>query len=261
MASHTSGIPHLQFSQMSAFGFVSHGIFTRVGGVSLPPFGSLNVSFSTGDKKEHVHTNRELIHHQMGGTTSVYAHQVHKDGILHVTDRSSNTQLKFQNCGEGDAMVTSMPGINLVLQVADCQPVLLVDPVKKVVAAVHSGWRGSILNIVGKTLTVMTEHHGCDPSDIRAGIGPSLGPCCAEFINYETEIPKHLWGYKSDENHFDFWAMTRDQMVVSGVLEENIETANICTKCHSEQFFSYRKANNTGRFAAVIGLTSEADNG
>jgi hypothetical protein len=87
-----------------------------------------------------------------------------------------------------------------------------------------------------------------------AGIGPSLGPCCAEFVNYRQEIPSGLWAYRRDTVYFDFWAMTRDQLNAAGVCEDHIETSRLCTRCNSDRFFSYRGEKRTGRFPAVIGL-------
>jgi copper oxidase (laccase) domain-containing protein len=123
-----------------------------------------------------------------------------------------------------------------------------------VIANVHCGWRGSVKNILGQTVRVMNKCFQCDSSDLVAGIGPSLGPCCAEFINYRKEIPEIFWCYKSADNHFDFWALSRDQLVGAGVLRENIENSSICTKCNSATFFSYRAERQTGRFASVIGI-------
>jgi YfiH family protein len=144
----------------------------------------------------------------------------------------------------------------LTILVADCQPVMLYDPVRAVVANIHSGWRGSIADIIGRTVAVMKERFACRPAEIIAGIGPSLGPCCAEFVNYRQEIPEALWSYQVSDNHFDFWALSRDQLVWAGLLPEHIETGGICTRCHSDLFFSYRAAQQTGRMAAVIGLPS-----
>jgi copper oxidase (laccase) domain-containing protein len=101
----------------------------------------------------------------------------------------------------------------------------------------------------------MKQHFGCHPGRIQAGIGPSLGPCCAEFINYRKEIPREFWRYMGLNAHFDFWALSRDQMIQAGMAEINIEPSGICTRCHRDDFFSYRAARTTGRFAAVIGLT------
>jgi copper oxidase (laccase) domain-containing protein len=123
-----------------------------------------------------------------------------------------------------------------------------------VVANVHSGWRGSIQNIIGRTVDTMKQHFDCRPDGIIAGIGPSLGPCCAEFIHYETEIPKEFWGYMDSDDHFDFWAISSDQLMKAGVPEPNIESSQMCTRCRTDAFYSYRAEKITGRFAAVIGL-------
>ncbi|MBW1984000.1 MAG: polyphenol oxidase family protein, partial [Deltaproteobacteria bacterium] len=94
----------------------------------------------------------------------------------------------------------------------------------------------------------------CKSSDLIAGIGPSLGPCCAEFVNYKKEIPEAYWTYKNQDNYFDFWAVSKDQLCNAGVLPENTHLSKICTKCHTDRFYSYRGEGTTGRFAAVIGL-------
>lgn len=122
------------------------------------------------------------------------------------------------------------------------------------VANVHSGWRGSIANIIGHTLDAMKKNFGSDPAHVVAGIGPSLGPCCAEFVNYKEEIPEPFWKYRNDRRHFDFWAVSRDQLCEAGVCAENIHISGLCTRCRTDLFFSYRAEGITGRFAAIIGL-------
>jgi len=154
----------------------------------------------------------------------------------------------------GDALVTNIPKKFLVVQVADCQSILMHDPVRQVVANVHSGWRGSINNIIGRTINAMENNFGCISSDVIAGIGPSLGPCCAEFVNYEKEIPKVYWKYKDDRDHFDFWSVSCDQLCEAGVLIENVDISRLCTKCDTDRFFSFRGEGTTGRFATIIGL-------
>jgi YfiH family protein len=142
----------------------------------------------------------------------------------------------------------------LTILVADCQPVMLFDPVRSVIANIHSGWRGSIINIIGRTVAEMQKRFGCLPADIHAGIGPSLGPCCAEFVNYREEIPESLWSYRVSNHHFDFWAMSRDQLLQAGLLPGRIEIGGLCTRCRRDLFFSYRAARRTGRMAAIIGM-------
>ncbi|MBU4052993.1 MAG: peptidoglycan editing factor PgeF [Proteobacteria bacterium] len=250
-----SKIPHFQFPHFLEFSFVNHGIFSRIGGVSAPPNEALNVSLNTGDSIHHVLENRRRIHSCVGGKDLVFMNQVHGDHILVLEDYASTSSDLPGPYGTGDAIITREQGRNIVVQVADCQPVLLLDPVQKVVAGVHSGWRGSVLNIAGKTVAFMREKFNCNPADIKAGIGPSLGPCCSEFLNYQQEIPEFLWKYKDPKTeNFDFWSLTIDQLTQEGVSGKNIHGSGICTKCHSEQFFSYRKHRQTGRLAAVIGL-------
>ncbi len=153
-----------------------------------------------------------------------------------------------------DGIVTDIPGVLLFIQVADCQPVMLYDSVNKVIANIHSGWRGSLQNIVGAGVDAMKREFGSDPALILAGIGPSLGPCCSEFLNYESEIPENFLIYRQRKNYFDFWQMTIDQLMEKGLRSENIELSRICTKCSHNSFFSYRYKKTTGRFASVIGM-------
>jgi YfiH family protein len=180
---------------------------------------------------------------------AVYLDQVHGKTIHVVTKENCQAPIF------ADGVVTDRQGVGLVIQVADCQGVLLYDPNRKVIANVHSGWRGSVRNIIGECIDVMTAQFHCDPKDIRAGISPSLGPCCAEFVNYKNEIPEALWGYKlPDRITFDFWRLSLDQMTAKGVCPENVETMNLCTRCNTDTFYSYRQANQTGRFGCVISL-------
>jgi YfiH family protein len=131
---------------------------------------------------------------------------------------------------------------------------MVYDPVRRVVANIHSGWRGSIGNIIGRTLQEMTAAFGTAAGDVVAGIGPSLGPCCAEFVHYRKEIPRSFWPYKNADHHFNFWAISHDQLCEAGVPTEHIFASQLCTRCHTDRFFSYRGEGTTGRFAAVIGL-------
>ena len=246
------GTLHLEFNPIRELSFVTHGIFTRIGGKSAAPFGSLNVGFTTGDERQLVEENRQLVADALGCSTCIYLNQIHSDRVLVLQGARDKHTLDAAGVQTADAVVTDIPDLALVIQVADCQPVLLVDPVKKVVANIHSGWKGSISNIIGKCVDAMHDTFGSDPGDILAGIGPSLGPCCSEFVNYTQEIPTHLWPYKNEKNYFDFWRISQDQLTAKGVAPKNITLAGICTRCSADAFFSYRNNNTTGRFAAVI---------
>ena len=252
---HKNGASFYRFEGLSRFSELRHGIFTRHFGYSAGPFESLNVSFGLGDEAARVRQNRQVIARALGNHDLIYAKQVHGDGVLVLnSDRDVFGEQVDPVLGTGDALVTDTPGKLLTIQVADCQSILLYDASRRVVANIHSGWRSSIKNIAGRTIHVMQKQFKSRPADIHAGIGPSLGPCCAEFINYRKEIPAQLWSYKTADDHFDFWSISRDQLTDAGVGSENIEASNFCTRCHTAVFFSYRAEGQTGRFASVIGL-------
>ncbi len=276
-----SDLKIIKFKHMSLYSDICHGIFSRLGGCSKKPFDSLNVGLGTGDDEQNVLKNRQIITNTFGKGHPVFINQVHgnkifilkKDendftqsegGALYIPDREKmpltdgfpgnaffSKSLVLPPLADG--VVTDIPGLLLFIQVADCQPVMLYDPVNKVVSNIHSGWKGSLQNIVGAGVDAMKLAFGSDPASILAGIGPSLGPCCSEFINYRFEIPEKFLGYRRGKNHFDFWQMTIDQLTAKGVKSENIELSSICTKCSHDSFFSYRHEKTTGRFASVIG--------
>ena len=247
-----NGASFYQFENLANVRGIDHGIFTRKAGHSQPPYASLNISYGIGDEEKAVARNRSLIAGIMGAAEMTFIDQVHgrEIAVLGRDQKGNNNPVAV-----ADAVVTDRPENYLVIQVADCQSVLMVEPARKVVANVHSGWRGSIGNIIGRTVEAMQQHFGCHPDAILAGIGPSLGPCCAEFINYKTEIPQEFWRYKDPGDHFDFWAISSDQLLNAGVLAKNIESSQMCTCCRTDDFFSYRAEKITGRFAAVIGLS------
>jgi YfiH family protein len=254
-----NGAVFLQFENLTRHTQIAHGVFTRCFGHSTGVFCSLNVSFGLGDVTDHVQANRRCIARAIEGEDLVFAEQVHGDDVIIVNPQNSGLNMNTDGvAGVGDALVTDTSEKFLVVQLADCQSILLYDPIQKVVANVHCGWRGSIKDILGRTVNVMNKRFRCNSRDIIAGIGPSLGPCCAEFVSYRSEIPEKFWQYKSANDHFDFWTLSRDQLIGAGLLRENIETGGICTKCNTEAFFSYRGEGLTGRFASVIGLKMSA---
>ena len=250
-----NGLAFFQFDQMNRHADLCHGVFTRQNGSSRPPFESLNTSFGVGDDPQHVKRNRLAIQQSLNAPRMVFARQVHGVDVLVLASETDEQLLRRSDSPPTvDALVTNLRQRFLTVQVADCQPVLLYDAHRKVVANIHAGWRGSVGNIIGRTVQAMHEGFRSDPGDIVAGIGPSLGPCCAEFRNYRREIPQQFWPYKDDAHHFDFWAISRDQLLAAGVRPGNIHVSGLCTRCNPELFFSYRGEGMTGRFAAVIGL-------
>jgi len=248
---------YTQFDNLKNAPRLAHGVFSRNGGLSPPPFASLNVGLGIGDSEALVLKNRDAIARTMGFSRTLFLNQTHGKRVL-VLKRESGPGSSQPNRHDlsADGAVTDIPGLLLFIQTADCQAVMLHDPVKGVAANIHSGWKGSAANIIGAGVETMKTEFGSDPLNILAGIGPSLGPCCAELVNYRTELPRNAWQYRREgqSRHFDFWRMSRDQLVDRGVRSGNIELSGTCTKCASEHYFSFRRNRTTGRFASVIGL-------
>lgn len=234
---------------------IQHAIFTRQGGFSRGPYASLNLSMSVGDDGTSVLKNRRAVAAYLNSDRFIALNQVHGTNVKIIDTVPDTPQASlFNYAGEADALITNIPDVFLVIQTADCQAVLMVDLKKKVVANVHVGWRGNTLNIIAKTIQTMQTNYNCNPEDIWVGIGPSLGPCCAEFVNYRSEIPEKYWGYKDQKKRFDLWAISSDQLEAAGIPRSQITVSGMCTKCHPELFFSYRASKVTGRFAAVVAI-------
>ncbi len=268
MEKSNSSLSLLKFKNLGHIPNLVHFITTRSGGVSLPPYNSLNLGLSTADNPDHVHVNRELLAGETGIAREhfLYASQIHS-GDVKIIDSDAITSGILSNNPRTDATITAVPGTCLMVMVADCVPILLFDPVKKVSAVIHAGWRGTVHSITSNTIHAMTEHFGCDPADILAGIGPSIGPCCyevgedvKEFVTQSFGTTKGYLVQKepSAKPHFDLWYANYKQLTDNGVKPGNIEVSELCTKCHSDIFFSSRASGGiTGRFAAGIFMLPE----
>lgn len=252
--SEKSGVLFLQFPALVAQPGLFHAVFTRHGGFSDSPFDSLNMSVGLGDDPLKIVKNRGKILECAGGGEAVFMDQIHGDAIWMLPAGKAASSWGNPIIPRADAAITDIPGMILVIQVADCQSIFLYDPVHPVIANVHAGWRGSIRGIVGKTVRSMNRTFGCRPENLIACIGPSLGPCCAEFTNYAEEIPPSYWIYKDSRNRFDFWSITRDQLIDEGLSGNNVHNSGLCTRCRTDLFFSYRSRKTTGRFAGAIEL-------
>jgi len=172
----------------------------RTNGVSNSPYHFLNLSYGVGDSAEAVTQNRNLLksHHSIHHLLS--ARQVHGESIF-VANNSLNNDIEVDGY---DALMTNIAGIGLMIQQADCQAVTLFDPIYSAIAAIHCGWKGSVLNILAKTIREMTKQYNSSPADLHVYISPSLGPCCAEFINHAKELHPSFLAFQVKENYFDF---------------------------------------------------------
>jgi polyphenol oxidase len=245
----SSGLSCLQFESLEKTG-LSHSVFTRKGGVSASPYESLNISYNTGDLPSSIGKNLELIKGQMGASQIVSMNQVHGIDVA-VFHKGDHNDYAVRNA---DAIITDVPMLGIMVKQADCQGVILHDPVRDVAAVVHCGWRGNVQNILGVALLRMMSEFGCETRDIVAAIGPSLGPCCSEFTTYREIFPRDFITHMVSENHFNLWEVSRMQLLRAGLNKEKIETAGICTKCNTDLFYSYRGEGETGRFGTVAML-------
>ncbi|MBW2060162.1 MAG: laccase domain-containing protein [Deltaproteobacteria bacterium] len=240
-----------RFELYDSFPGLVHGVTTRVGGIS--PQG-LNLAFGPHDSAANVQANLDLVSRAVGFDRLVCAKQVHGDRSLVVgTESDCDSDSGGEALGGFDALITADRGLGLLVTLADCQGVVLFDPARNVVAVVHNGWRGSVADILGKTVFRLKKDFRVRPGDLLVGISPSLGPCCAEFDNYTEELPPEFWKYRIRDQHFDFWDISRDQLTAAGVRSENIEVAEVCTVC-DDAFFSFRREKLSNRFGLMAGL-------
>jgi len=245
---------------------IKHGISSRLGGVSSQPFASLNLGLHNGDNDLQVIANRQLFCQGVGVEAGdiVTAEQTHSDRVLVVTkEHLGKGAKKYSEAIRGtDALITNVQNVPLMLFFADCVPVLIVDPVQKVIGIAHAGWKGTMDYIAQKTVLAMQTHFGTSPQHCLVGIAPSIGPCCYEvnhvvmnrlkgqFQNWEQLVRPN-----GDKWYLDLWQANRLQLEQIGVERENIVVSQVCTACNKELFFSYRAENGcTGRMGAVIVL-------
>jgi polyphenol oxidase len=246
-----NGLKFFRFPRLATFPGVIHGVFTRQGGVSTGPYRSLNLSLSVGDLPHNVEENRRRVQQALELAALASAIQVH--GLQEAVIRGGVAALQGE-IPEVDILITAQPGVGLVIKQADCQAVMFYDPERRVAAHTHCGWRGQVAGVLGETVRLLARHCGSRAESLHAAIGPGLGPCCAEFRNYQKEFPPELWKYQVRPGYFDLWRLSFDQLRAAGLKPANIEVAGLCSRCREEDFFSYRRDRVTGRQAAVIAL-------
>jgi YfiH family protein len=227
-----------------------HFFFTRRGGNSRFPFESLNVSTSVGDDPADVAGNLEIVRAAMGASSVVFVRQNHGSNIA-VFDGTRPWAAGLEP--EADILMTRQRNVALLVKLADCQGVVLYDP-EGALCLVHCGWRGNVSNVLGRAVCAMRDLFGSRPEKLRAAIGPSLGPCCAEFVDFAAIFPSAFKIFMKEGARFDLWAISRAQLVEAGVREDLIESAGICTRCRTDLFFSYRGEGVTGRFCVAAML-------
>ena len=275
------GLRVLELAPWKKFSWLAHGFSTRPGGASVLPSGErvLNLGFMEWDKHESVQRNRAAFQAAIGGAKAqlVPLKQIHS-GIVQFFSGTPGEPCR------GDASISDAAGLLLAVQTADCVPILLLDPKKRAVAAVHAGWRGTLARILEKTVGEMRVRFGSRPADLQAAIGPSIGACCYEvgtelvtefssqfdgaedfFDELRTgEEPNPLqWLNMMPPGHqpppknvrLDLRKANRAQLLAAGLRDANIFASELCTACHPSLLFSYRKEGPvSGRLMAAIGI-------
>lgn len=240
-------------------GGLSHVFTTRNGGFSTGPLDSMNMS-PLRDEIDKVIKNYEVICscENISAERCVLAHQTHTNNIKIVTENDAGKGLfKPSDIKDTDGLITNIKSIPIVIFYADCVPILLYDPVCKVVATVHAGWRGTVSNIAGIAVDKMTDIFGVNPHNILVAIGPSIMPCCFETGEETINEFKNagLGDFISRRRYIDLQNSNKYLLKNHGILAENISISGLCTKCNTDTFFSHRGCGaDTGRMALIACL-------
>ncbi len=259
----------VEFFTIPAFdeaGGVKHCFTTRIGGVSGPPYESLNLGMRTEDSRQNVFKNYGIICKALDIDVKnlVLSHQTHSDNILIACNEHRGNGIFYDTrFSEIDGLITNKKDVALVTFYADCVPIFILDKKRRVIALAHSGWRGTVKKIGKKVIDRMISAFNTEPKDCVIGIGPSIGKCCYEVDDYVinqfkdsySTTEKFIKEKGKGKYHLDLWEANKLLILESGVPYSNITISGICTRCNNDLFFSYRGENGkTGRMAAIIQL-------
>ena len=261
-----NGVTFLAAGGFQAAGGVAHGFSTRIGGVSDGIFSSLNLGFNRGDDPDCVRENYRRFCAAIGADADriVMTGQIHEDEIRTATPDLIKPDVCVPTGYNCDGLITDQPGLVLTVFTADCIPVLLYDPVKRVIAAVHAGWRGTALDIAGKAVRKMQQEYGCRPETILAAIGPGISQCCFEthsdVPNAMTEArgdlaSSHILCLENGKFKVDLKGINARRLELAGLNPDNIALCTHCTCCAEGSFWSHRRqGDGRGSMAAMIEL-------
>jgi YfiH family protein len=290
------GLQILEAPPLAQLDWITHGFSTRPGGVSeLESIHDgrksaekvLNLGFTEWDSRECVLTNRRNFFEALNSDemSAIGLRQIHSDIVRVVNSADAEPSA---DAAKADALITNEPGLLLIVQVADCVPILLADKKRRAIAAIHSGWRGTLQRIAEKALGRMQMEFGTRPRDVIAALGPGIGQCCFEVgpevaAEYAAKFPEarnwfqgpfdSLAREDNDPNwlpwltmrppghqppsprvHLDLIAANRSILSAVGVPSANIFSSGFCTACRRDLFFSFRRERVTGRMLAAIGI-------
>ena len=261
-----NGVTFYSADGIDAAGGAAHGFSTRLGGVSEGMWASLNLGTNRGDDPDHVRENYRRFFAAIGGSGErlAMANQVHGAAVHTVTTADVHTDPYGKVVYEADGLMTDLPGVSLVVYSADCIPILFYDPVRRCVAAVHAGWRGTAAGIATAAVDRMKNVYGSRPEDILAAIGPGICPDC--FETHEdvpnamtaalgTGVLHHIKIKENGKFAVDLKAINVMRLEHAGLDRSHIAVSSLCTSCDSDKFWSHRKlGTNRGSMAAAIQL-------
>ncbi len=262
-----NGVPYLVYPLLEKTGVVKHGFTTRLGGVSKGYCSTMNISTTRGDDPEAVEENKRRLARAIGVRVEdmTFTHQTHTVNVAVV--REEDRGKRFM---ETDGMVTDVPGICLVTFYADCVPLYLVDPVRKVIGLSHSGWRGTVNRMGRITLEKMQEVYGTDPKDVVAAIGPSICQDCYEVSEdvidrFKDSFSRKDWKelfYRKDTGKYQLNLWRANELIFqeAGILPEHMAVTNLCTHCNPKLLFSHRTTGDKrGNLSALLALKEDAN--
>jgi len=249
-------IEYLESSLLSQCDFLTHAFCTRLGGVSEDEYDSLNISFKEGDEESNVLQNwhRLAMAFAIPLDQFLTVNQVHGNDIFII--KPFGDYYSLSEALNYDAIVTSRTNLAVCIKTADCVPVFIVDRIKKIIAVVHAGWRGTALEITAKVVRLLHEKYASSPRDILTAIGPSIGQCCFEvdtaaanaFLKQKNNEAFLFPGGRPNKWMLDLAEANRQQILNCGILETNIDVSGLCTSCRQDLFFSHRNSGGiTGR--------------
>lgn len=248
---HNDSVVYITFPKLENTGLVNHAFSTKQGGVSKGKFATMNLSFNRGDEREAVIENYRRLCDCVGIDINnlVLSRQTHTDNIKIVDRSHRGTGIFKDSFSDIDGLITNQSQVALVTQYADCTPLVFLDPVKKVIATSHSGWRGTVKQIGKRTVEKMQSEFGCNPKDIIAGIGPCIGACCYEvddpvyneFLRLEyLDLSKIFTPVRDGHYMLNLVEANRQILVHAGINDQNIDLSDICTCCNNDMLHSHR---------------------